>query len=111
MKFNVDKKNEHEAAAEKALADRDYKAAYYHTAKAAEFGLKLAEEHDGKVRKSYLEDAEGLIEYARKLKAKYKQALANWEKAAKIARQQKKRPPRRPRPPFKAGDLTGADRL
>ena len=76
MKFNVDKKNEHEAAAEKALADRDYKAAYYHTAKAAEFGLKLAEEHDGKVRKSYLEDAEGLIEYARKLKAKYKQALA-----------------------------------
>ena len=40
--------------------------------------------------------------------AKYKQALANWEKAAKIARQQKKRPPRRPRPPFKAGDLYAA---
>ncbi|MCY2927905.1 MAG: ATP-binding protein [Planctomycetota bacterium] len=75
MKFNVDKKHEHEAAAEKALADKDFKAAYYHTAKAAEFGLKLAEEHEGKIARSYLEDADGLIDYAKKLKEKYQKQL------------------------------------
>ncbi|MDP6355283.1 MAG: ATP-binding protein [Planctomycetota bacterium] len=74
MKFNADKKQEHETAAEKALNDRDYKAAYYHTAKAAEFGLKLAESHDGKVAKSYVDDAEGLIEYAKKLKVKHQKS-------------------------------------
>jgi len=40
--------------------------------------------------------------------AKYEKALADWEKAAKIAREAKKRPPRRPRRPFKAGDLYAA---
>jgi len=40
--------------------------------------------------------------------AKYKLALAEWEKAVKIAKQEKKRPPRRPRGPFKAGDLYAA---
>jgi len=73
MKFNADKKREHEAAAEKALVKNDFKAAYYHTAKAAEFGLKLAESHEGKVARSYVDDAEGLIEYARKLKNKHKE--------------------------------------
>jgi len=82
MKFNADKKAEHEAAAEKALGARDYKAAYYHTAKAAEFGLKLAEEHDGKIGKSYLDDAEGLLEYARKLKEKHKKNQVAKKQAA-----------------------------
>ena len=81
MKFIVDKKREHEALAEKALGNRDFKAAYYHTAKAAQFGLKLAEEASGKVAKSYLEDAEGLIDYALKLKQKCEAQAKEAQKA------------------------------
>ena len=44
MSFVADKKREHETAAEKALTDKDYAKAFFHTAKAAEFGLRLAEE-------------------------------------------------------------------
>ncbi len=36
---------------------------------------------------------------------KYEVALAAWERAAKLAKEQGKRAPRRPRRPFKAGDL------
>ena len=41
-------------------------------------------------------------------KQKYEKALAEWEKAAALAKTQNKRPPRRPRGPFKAGDLYAA---
>ena len=71
MRFFADKKQEHEKLAEKALAEKDYGAAYRHTAKAAEFGLKLAEQHEGKIAKRYIEDASTLIEYAAKLKEKH----------------------------------------
>ncbi len=36
---------------------------------------------------------------------KYKEALAKWEEAAKAAKAAGKRPPRKPRGPFRAGDL------
>lgn len=70
MSFIADKKREHETAAEKALMEKDYAKAFFHTAKAAEFGLKLAEETEGKVALRYVEDAIELIDIASELKAK-----------------------------------------
>ncbi|OQB42916.1 MAG: ATP-dependent zinc metalloprotease FtsH [Candidatus Hydrogenedentes bacterium ADurb.Bin179] len=70
MSFLADKKREHEAAAEKALADRDYAKAFFHTAKAAEFGFSLAEQVEGKVARSYVDDANELLEIAAALKEK-----------------------------------------
>ncbi len=70
MSFVADKKREHEMAAEKALTGKDYAKAFFHTAKAAEFGLKLAEESEGKVAQRYIEDANELIEIASELKVK-----------------------------------------
>jgi transitional endoplasmic reticulum ATPase len=70
MSFNSDKKKEHETAAEAALAEKDYAKAFFHTAKAAEFGLKLAEQSDGKVARVQLADAVDLIDIAADLKKK-----------------------------------------
>lgn len=70
MSFVADKKREHEMTAEKALTEKDYAKAFFHTAKAAEFGLKLAEESEGKIAQRYIEDANELIEIASELKAK-----------------------------------------
>lgn len=70
MSFYADKKREHEASAEKALMGRDYASAFFHTAKAAEFGLKLAEQSDGKIALRHAEDALELIDIAAELKAK-----------------------------------------
>jgi len=39
---------------------------------------------------------------------KYQQALAEWQKAVKLAKADKKRPPRRPRGPIRVGDLYAA---
>lgn len=68
--FNADKKREHEALAEKALAAGDYAKAFFHTAQAAEFTFTLAEMSDGDVAKAYLDDANGLVEIAASLKEK-----------------------------------------
>jgi len=68
MSFIADKKREHEAAAEKALIEKDYAKAFFHTAKAAEFGLTLAEQSEGKIAVRYVEDAFELIRIAEKLK-------------------------------------------
>jgi len=70
MSFYADKKREHEASAEKALMVRDYAGAFFHTAKSAEFGLKLAEQSDGRIALRYAEDALELIDIAAELKAK-----------------------------------------
>ncbi|MCK5861562.1 MAG: ATP-binding protein [Candidatus Hydrogenedentes bacterium] len=70
MSFIADKKREHEAAAEKALGNKDYAKSFFHTTKAAEFGFSLAEQSDGKVAQSYIEDANELLAIALKLKAK-----------------------------------------
>jgi transitional endoplasmic reticulum ATPase len=74
MSFIADKKREHEAAAEKALIDKDYAKAFFHTAKAAEFGLTLAEQSEGKIAERYVEDAFELIRIAEKLKERGKAA-------------------------------------
>ncbi|MBN1506055.1 MAG: ATP-binding protein [Sedimentisphaerales bacterium] len=72
MSFIADKKREHEAGAEKAILEKDYARAFFHTAKAAEFGLKLAEETEGKIAARYVEDATELINIAAELKTKAK---------------------------------------
>ena len=72
MSFIADKKREHEAAAEKALVAKDYAKAFFHTAKAAEFGLALAEQSEGRIAERYVEDAFELIDIAAELKNKAK---------------------------------------
>ena len=70
MSFNADKKREHEGLAEKALARRDYARAFFHTAKAADFGFNLAEQSEGKLAHAYLQDANELLDIAGELKKK-----------------------------------------
>jgi len=73
MSFHADKKREHEEAAEKALASGDYAKAFFHTGKAADYGLNLAEQSEGKIRKAYLDDATELMKIAQELKKKAEQ--------------------------------------
>ncbi len=70
MSFVASKKSEHQTAAEIALVEKDYANAFFHTAKAAEFGLALAEQSEGKIAQCYVEDAFELIEIAGELRAK-----------------------------------------
>ncbi len=70
--FSYNKKKEHEALAEKALRERDYATAMYHTAQAAEFTFALAEQCDGKLRDAYLRNANDLVEIVGQLKQKAK---------------------------------------
>lgn len=70
MSFIADKKREHESAAEKALVEKDFAQAFFHTAKAAEFGLALAEQSGGKIAQRYVEDAFELIDIASELQVK-----------------------------------------
>ena len=87
MSFNADKKREHEAQAEKALRDKDYAKAFFHTAKAADFGFNLAEMSEGRLARAYLEDANELLEIAARLKEKSKQE-AEKDKAKQIVREE-----------------------
>jgi len=70
MSFHGDKKREHENAAAAAYDEGDLAKAAFHYFKSAEFGLSLAEESEGKIRRRYVEDAGELIDLAEKLKAK-----------------------------------------
>jgi SpoVK/Ycf46/Vps4 family AAA+-type ATPase len=70
MSFLADKKREHEAAAEAAANSRDFAGAAFHVAKAAELGLKLAEQSEGTIAARYVDDAFDLIELAETLSAK-----------------------------------------
>lgn len=84
MSFNSDKKREHEQLAEKALAQRDYAKAFFHTAKAADYGFNLAEQSEGRLAKAYLQDANELLDIATKLKEKAR-AEPSAEKPAKLS--------------------------
>ncbi len=70
MSFNGDKKREHEAAAVAAYDEGDLARASFHYFKSADFGLRLAEESDAKIKRRYVDDANELIDLAEKLKAK-----------------------------------------
>lgn len=72
MSFDLDKKKEHEKSAHKAVVESNFQMAFRHTAKAAKYGLYLAEKSDGDVAKAYLDDANSLIDLAKELKQKDK---------------------------------------
>jgi len=83
MSFIADKKREHETQAEAALAKKDYARAFFHVAKAADFGFQLAEQSDGRLARAYLADAQELLDMAETLKTK---AGSNASAAAKQQR-------------------------
>jgi len=70
MSFFADKKREYETIAEKAIVEKDFYKAFFYTAKAAEFGLILAEQSEGKIALRYVEDAFELLDIAETLKEK-----------------------------------------
>ncbi len=69
MSFLLNKKNEHEDGCEAAIRAGNNRDAVYHAAKAAEFAYALAEQAVGAVAKRYVEEADGWLEIAEKLKA------------------------------------------
>ena len=66
--FNLDKKKEHEALAEKALRAKDYAKAAFHAAEAAKFTYALADLCDGKLKSAYETNATDLVDIAEELK-------------------------------------------
>ena len=69
MSFLLDKKQEHESKCEGAIRAADSRHAIFHAAKAAEFAYALAEETTGSIAKRYIEDAEGWLEIAERLRS------------------------------------------
>jgi transitional endoplasmic reticulum ATPase len=82
MSFDGDKKREHAAAADQAMRDSDFRKAAFHMAKAAEFALKLADKTDGKIRRSYINEARELIEIGEELQKKAKAGAKKTDKKA-----------------------------
>ena len=114
MSFIADKKREHETAAEQALVEKDYARAFFHTAKAAEFGLALAEQSEGKIAERYVEDAFDLIDIAGQLKTKAQtQAPVAARKAIKEAKADDDSPQTqwelKDKPTEKLDDVAGLD--
>ncbi len=76
MSFFADKKREYEAIAENAILEKDFYKAFFYTAKAAELGLILAEQSEGKIALRYIEDAFELLDIAEALKKKVPSQIA-----------------------------------
>ena len=68
--FNLDKKKEHEAAAEKCLRSGDFAGALRHVAQAAKFAFILADKCDGAMRDAYEANGNDLVEIAERMKEK-----------------------------------------
>lgn len=64
MSYLADKKREHEQSGEAALSAKDYRKAFFHITKAAEFGFALAEQAGGKIGQRYIDDANELLDIA-----------------------------------------------
>ncbi len=116
MSFIADKKREHETAAEKALVEKDYAKAFFHTAKAAEFGLALAEQSEGKIAQRYVEDAFELLDIASAMKTKAQnQAPTAARKAIKEASGGEESPKTqwelKAKPTEKLDDVAGLDEV
>ncbi|OQW96184.1 MAG: hypothetical protein BWK77_06025 [Verrucomicrobia bacterium A1] len=69
MNFLLEKKREHEDACETAIRAGCGREAAFHAAKAAEFAYALAEQTAPALSTRYIEDAEGWLEIAERLKA------------------------------------------
>ncbi len=114
MSFIADKKHEHETAAEEALGEKDYAKAFFHTAKAAEFGLALAEQSEGKIAQRFVDDASELIQIAGELKAKAKkqapvQARAAAKQASDVEDSAKEQWELKEKPTEKLDDVAGLE--
>lgn len=70
MAFLLDKKLEHERKCEAAIRSDDQQGAVFHAAKAAEFAFALAEQTGGRIAERYIEDAEGWLDIAERLREK-----------------------------------------
>jgi transitional endoplasmic reticulum ATPase len=70
MSFLLDKKLEHESQCESAIREDRFRDAVFHAAKSAEFAFALARETEGPVAQRYVEDAEGWLDIAERLKDK-----------------------------------------
>ncbi len=70
MSFLLDKKLEHETACEAALQAGDPQRAVFHAAKAAEFAYALSRQTVGGIAERYIQNAEGWLEIAEKLRTK-----------------------------------------
>ncbi|NLH72796.1 MAG: ATP-binding protein [Verrucomicrobia bacterium] len=70
MSFDLEKKREEAQLAEKAMEEKDWARAAFHLARAADFALNLYEKTEGKIRRTYLTEARGLLSSAEKLKQK-----------------------------------------
>ncbi|MBN1672421.1 MAG: ATP-binding protein [Kiritimatiellae bacterium] len=68
MSFLLEKKQEHEGKCEAAIRAEQYGDAVFHAAKAAEFAYALASQCEGHIAGRYIEDAEGWLEIAERLK-------------------------------------------
>ncbi len=88
MSFLLNKKNEHETACEEAIRAGKSREAIFHAAKAAEFAYALAEQAGGSLQPRYIEEAEGWLEIAEKIKqAPLKGGAAGDGKGAKASAQ------------------------
>lgn len=68
--FNYMKKHEHESAAEVAIKQEDFNAAFIHISEAAKYTLALAKQCTGDLAKAYLRNANELMDLAEQSKAK-----------------------------------------
>ena len=68
MNFLLNKKREHEELCEKEIRADQISKAVFHAAKAAEFAFALAQQTGGVIAERYIEDAEGWVEIAERMK-------------------------------------------
>ena len=70
MSFLLDKKLEHERKCEEAIRGDRTDQAIFHAAKAAEFAFALADQTQGPIASRYIDDAEGWLDIAERLKSR-----------------------------------------
>lgn len=75
MTFHADQRMRHQTLAEQAFRSGLLGEAVFHTAKAAEYSLLLAEKAGGQVARAYLTDATELLDFAETIKKRTRQAL------------------------------------
>jgi len=102
--FNLDKKKEHEALAEKSLRAKDYASAFHHVAQAAKFAYILADRCEGAMRAAYEANANDLVDIAETLKKKAVAARTGKKSAASGADSH-----RLERPSVRLSDVAGME--
>ncbi|MGV8839540.1 MAG: ATP-binding protein [Bauldia sp.] len=70
MSFNANQRLRHQAIAEQAFRSGAHREAVFHTAKAAEFSLLMAETSAGEITRAYIRDAAELIDLAERIRRK-----------------------------------------